>query len=202
MNYIFIDYENENYLLKEINQIENCFYYFYTNYKTSLRYSMPEDLKKYIKENEFMKNIEINGSNLNLLDTKIMIDISRKFFNVRKEDKIFIISRDKGYDNFITNFNILTKSKTLIKRLKSLYKLEVNLNSPIVRENISLSEIIQLIKERMKYNNKARTVEKLKKQINHYLINLDTPYTDEDIIKEMIENKDVFINQEKIYYGF
>jgi hypothetical protein len=202
MNYIFIDYENENYLLKEINQIENCFYYFYTNYKTSLRYSMPEDLKKYIKENEYMKNIEINGSNLNLLDTKIMIDISRKFFNVRKEDKIFIISRDKGYDNFITNFNILTKSKTLIKRLKSLYKLEVNLNSPIVRENISLSEIIQLIKERMKYNNKARTVEKLKKQINHYLINLDTPYTDEDIIKEMIENKDVFINQEKIYYGF
>ena len=202
MNYIFIDYENENYLLKEINQIENCFYYFYTNYKTSLRYSMPEDLKKYIKENEFMKNIEINGSNLNLLDSKIIIDISRKFFNVRKEDKIFIISRDKGYDNFITNFNILTKSKTLIKRLKSLYKLEVNLNSPIVRENISLSEIIQLIKERMKYNNKARTVEKLKKQINHYLINLDTPYTDEDIIKEMIENKNVFLNQEEIYYGF
>lgn len=118
MNYIFIDYENENYLLEEINQIENCFYYFYTNYKTSIRYSMPEDLKKYIKENEYMKNIEINGSNLNLLDTKIMIDISRKFFNIRKEDKIFIISRDKGYDNFITNFNILTKSKTLIKKIE------------------------------------------------------------------------------------
>ena len=86
--------------------------------------------------------------------------------------------------------------------MKSLHKLEVNLNSPIIRENISLSEIIKLIKERLKYNSKARKIEKLKNQINHYLQDLDTSYTDEDIIKEMIENKDVFINQEDIYYGF
>ena len=85
------------------------------------------------------------------MDILIEMDISYLFHNYKKRAEIAIISSDRGFDNYIKNFNILTGDYLILRRINrtsNIYeKLEEN-----AEDCINTEKSAELTIERLKGN--------------------------------------------------
>jgi hypothetical protein len=85
------------------------------------------------------------------MDILIEMDISYLFHNYKKRAEIAIISSDRGFDNYIKNFNILTGDNLILRRINrtsNIYeKLEEN-----AEDCINTEKSAELTIERLKGN--------------------------------------------------
>ena len=115
--FIFVDGENFEVTKEKLPIKEDFHYYIYLNKIVDNNYVIN---KKYIKKLKKKQNVTIkyiNSKGKNLMDILIEMDISCLFSNYKNKAEIAIISSDRGFDNYIRNFNILTGDNIILRRI-------------------------------------------------------------------------------------
>jgi hypothetical protein len=211
MNYIFVDTENVdlNIEMKKYKFLDDCSYFFYINKNTPEEHKLKKETLNIITNNQNSKSIYIENRSRNLLDTMIKIDISRYYFETEKNGNLLVISRDKGYDNFIKNFNLLTNSKIYIERIDGLSEIEKFLNTTVRIKVYTLDELGEFACKRLKTQTKPKTINSLANLLRLLLQEYDTSYSNYDIINHLVQKKCVYIkkledkeDEQRVYYSF
>jgi transcriptional regulator with XRE-family HTH domain len=192
--FVFVDGENFTITSEGMPIKDEYYYYIYLNKITDKNF-MPDI--KYIKELETKSNVTIkyiNDRAKNLMDILIEMDISYLFHNYKKRAEIAIISSDRGFDNYIKNFNILTGDNLILRRINrtsNIYeKLEEN-----AEDCINTEKSAELTIERLKGNmpNLPKDLKSLKNIIANVAYAEKKKIDAEKVINYLEENNQILI---------
>ena len=149
--FIFVDGENFEVTKERLPIKEDFHYYIYLNKIVDNNYVIN---KKYIKKLKKKQNVTIkyiNSKGKNLMDILIEMDISCLFSNYKNKAEIAIISSDRGFDNYIRNFNILTGDNIILRRINRTANLYEKLEES-AEEDIQIEKMAERTLELLKKN--------------------------------------------------
>ena len=149
--FIFVDGENFEVTKEKLPIKEDFHYYIYLNKIVDNNYVIN---KKYIKKLKKKQNVTIkyiNSKGKNLMDILIEMDISCLFSNYKNKAEIAIISSDRGFDNYIRNFNILTGDNIILRRINRTANLYEKLEES-AEEDIQIEKMAERTLELLKKN--------------------------------------------------
>ena len=149
--FIFVDGENFEVTKERLPIKDDFHYYIYLNKIVDNNYVIN---KKYIKKLKKKQNVTIkyiNSKGKNLMDILIEMDISCLFSNYKNKAEIAIISSDRGFDNYIRNFNILTGDNIILRRINRTANLYEKLEES-AEEDIQIEKMAERTLELLKKN--------------------------------------------------
>lgn len=149
--FIFVDGENFEVTKERLPIKDDFYYYIYLNKIVDNNYVIN---KKYIKKLKKKQNVTIkyiNSKGKNLMDILIEMDISCLFSNYKNKAEIAIISSDRGFDNYIRNFNILTGDNIILRRINRTANLYEKLEES-AEEDIQIEKMAERTLELLKKN--------------------------------------------------
>ena len=205
--FIFVDGENFEVTKERLPIKEDFHYYIYLNKIVDNNYVIN---KKYIKKLKKKQNVTIkyiNSKGKNLMDILIEMDISCLFSNYKNKAEIAIISSDRGFDNYIRNFNILTGDNIILRRINRTANLYEKLEES-AEEDIQIEKMAERTLELLKKNrvNLPKDTVSLKNQIRSTRTNQEEDIDIEKVINYLEERKYICIEsgneveKSKVFY--
>lgn len=205
--FIFVDGENFEVTKEKLPIKEDFHYYIYLNKIVDNNYVIN---KKYIKKLKKKQNVTIkyiNSKGKNLMDILIEMDISCLFSNYKNKAEIAIISSDRGFDNYIRNFNILTGDNIILRRINRTANLYEKLEES-AEEDIQIEKMAERTLELLKKNtvNLPKDTVSLKNQIRSTRTNQEEDIDIEKVINYLEERKYICIEsgneveKSKVFY--
>lgn len=205
--FIFVDGENFEVTKEKLPIKEDFHYYIYLNKIVDNNYVIN---KKYIKKLKKKQNVTIkyiNSKGKNLMDILIEMDISCLFSNYKNKAEIAIISSDRGFDNYIRNFNILTGDNIILRRINRTANLYEKLEES-AEEDIQIEKMAERTLELLKKNrvNLPKDTVSLKNQIRSIRTNQEEDIDIEKVINYLEERKYICIEsgneveKSKVFY--
>ena len=205
--FIFVDGENFEVTKERLPIKDDFYYYIYLNKIVDNNYVIN---KKYIKKLKKKQNVTIkyiNSKGKNLMDILIEMDISCLFSNYKNKAEIAIISSDRGFDNYIRNFNILTGDNIILRRINRTANLYEKLEES-AEEDIQIEKMAERTLELLKKNrvNLPKDTVSLKNQIRSTRTNQEEDIDIEKVINYLEERKYICIEsgneveKSKVFY--
>ena len=205
--FIFVDGENFEVTKERLPIKDDFHYYIYLNKIVDNNYVIN---KKYIKKLKKKQNVTIkyiNSKGKNLMDILIEMDISCLFSNYKNKAEIAIISSDRGFDNYIRNFNILTGDNIILRRINRTANLYEKLEES-AEEDIQIEKMAERTLELLKKNrvNWPKDTVSLKNQIRSIRTNQEEDIDIEKVINYLEERKYICIEsgneveKSKVFY--
>lgn len=205
--FIFVDGENFEVTKEKLPIKEDFHYYIYLNKIVDNNYVIN---KKYIKKLKKKQNVTIkyiNSKGKNLMDILIEMDISCLFSNYKNKAEIAIISSDRGFDNYIRNFNILTGDNIILRRINRTANIYEKLEES-AEEDIQIEKMAERTLELLKKNrvNLPKDTVSLKNQIRSTRTNQEEDIDIEKVINYLEERKYICIEsgneveKSKVFY--